>query len=255
MCIKVILYKKQFINLLLKIMRAFTLKVSLLSISFLVASFVLSASLAFAAPVNNWTPPSGPPLGNNTPSPINVSDAMQTKTGPLNLGGTLNVNGVTTINNNFKVNTGNVEIMGGGVASYFASFLRNTGFYGNGIFQIGNSGVPALGGSPKVSIFGGLQFMPTVFTDGPSDGTAVLAADAPDAGDVLTALDAQGNVGWRAASGGGGGGGTVLPTCTNNGDIIVFSTVLNAWQCSEMMTGAGLPNSSAKRNNRTNNVV
>ncbi len=67
---------------------------------FAATAFVLSALLAFASVAAAWTGPTATPPGNNTPAPLNVSNAGQEKVGGLllNTGGTAASSGLIVSN-------------------------------------------------------------------------------------------------------------------------------------------------------------
>jgi hypothetical protein len=181
-------------------MRAFLSKF-LLSIFIVIFSLPLSA----LAQENSWTPPSGPPLGNNTPAPINEGIFPQTKRGGLRL----------DTNTTF-------------IGSSFQNFLPS--FFLNGV-QIGGLANPVngLGGvGPTLSIFGNLKYTPTYQDGTPTD-------TQPQPGYVLTALDTEGNVGWVPASG--------LPNGGNQGDTLIWDSTCNCWTTGPG-GGASLPSAT-----------
>jgi hypothetical protein len=159
-------------------MRAFLSKF-LLSIFIVVFAFPVS----LLAQENSWTPPSGPPLGNNTPAPINEGIFPQTKRGGFRL-------------------DSNTLFPGASFQNFLPSFFMNN-------VQVGTAGE---GVGPTLSINGSLKFRPA-YVDGTSTDTQ------PQVGYVLTALDTEGTVGWVPAAGlpnGGNQGDTLIWDSTCN---------------------------------------
>lgn len=159
-------------------MRAFLSKF-LLSIFIVVFAFPVS----LLAQENSWTPPSGSPIGNNTPAPINEGIFPQTKRGGFRL-------------------DSNTLFPGASFQNFLPSFFMNN-------VQVGTAGE---GVGPTLSVNGSFKFRPA-YVDGTSTDTQ------PQVGYVLTALDTEGTVGWVPAAGlpnGGNQGDTLIWNSTCN---------------------------------------
>lgn len=182
-------------------MRAFLSKF-LLSIFIVIFSLPLSA----LAQENSWTPPSGPPLGNNTPAPINEGIFPQIKRGGLRL----------DTNDTFP---------GASFQTFLPSFFLNHVQIGRAANPFGNGGA-----GRNLTVNGSFKFKPLELDGQPTDSQ-------PQPGYVLTALDADGNVGWVPASG-GPGGGTSLPSATL-GQTMWYDG--NAWQATNQVLHGILP--------------
>jgi hypothetical protein len=188
-------------------MRAFLSKL------FLGVFIVLFAlPLGALAQTGNWTPPSGPPLGNNTPSPVNVGPMSQTKEGPFTSNTQTTLNGFTRIDvspnqpNNPSYNQ-------------FFNFLRT---YFLNDFTVGH---PNLIG-PNVSIIGQLKYKP-------ANSSGVVDTNQLAPGKVLTAVDSDGTIAWAPG----------LPNGGNNGDTLIWDETCNCWTVGPVTTtnGANLP--------------
>jgi hypothetical protein len=171
-------------------MRAFLSKILLIAFIFL---FATPTSL-FAQ--NNWVAPAGGPIGNNTPSPVNVGTQFQEKPGPLS------VYGVTS--KGYTLFDTNPAPSG---PSLFISLVRS--FFANDV----DFGVQGTAGT-NLNLFGNFRYLPT----NPEDGTP--ANGQPQPGYVLTALDTNGNTGWAPATGGADPCVPVLPTDCQTGTTL-----------------------------------
>ncbi|MEZ4103127.1 MAG: hypothetical protein R3B55_00970 [Candidatus Paceibacterota bacterium] len=153
---------------------------------FLLSIFIFVFAVPFSTfAQNDWTPPAGPPLGNNVPAPLNISDIDQIKLGGLRIGA-----------------DGSAHYLDNDL---FATF-KNAGFYND--VWVGSS----LFGS-ALNVFGKFKYKPAN-----QDGTLDASAQ-PQPGFVLTALDTQGNAGWSAPTGGPGGGSSPIRVTKANESI------------------------------------
>lgn len=188
--------------------------------NFLLSIFVI----VFAFPVStfaqfSWTPPAGPPVGNNTPSPVNVGPFEQWKAGPLKVGPNNPFSSTdTTLSAAGSVIFQPTQSIFGGIppgAQSFASFLPSASFTGSNRFQVGTS--DGTGGSPEILFNGRLKYIPRNPNGSP------IAGQQPQTGYVLRAIDSTGLVGWGPA------GGTTVPDGNNQGDILIWDASTNSW--------------------------
>ncbi len=192
--------------------------------NFLLATFIV----VFAVPQTllaqsyNWTPPTGAAFQNNTPSPINVSQFEQTKTGDLNLSQSLNVGPGTPNSTNGNVLSVNGQVIFSPTQNIFdgiqpnnqilASFLPKTAFFGSSTFMVGT--ITGLGGSPSILLSGKLKYTPRN-----PDGSLVTGQQ-PAVGRVLTVTDASGGLGYTDGG---------LPPGSTDGDILIWDETCNCW--------------------------
>lgn len=186
-----------------------------------VFGFVFSFSLVNAQV--NWVPPSGAPLGNNVPAPVNVGVSNQTKQGGLTLSGNL----ISDTSSLFKGTSIFEQRQGGGGNNFIASFI-DAGFYdnvyvGDGIFTY-----------PDFQIKGRLQYKP-INTNGTP--LSLLSEEEMVNGgfDRVLVGNTDGDARWADSS--ALGGGTVVPTpgnvpnCSSEGQILRWNNTTQAWQC------------------------
>lgn len=212
-------------------MRKFLSKVLLV-----VFIFVFAFPASLLAQNNSWVPPAGPPLQNNTPSPVNIGTQPQTKRGNLTIQGMFEGRGI----NSFRVNPTPTT-----PASFSAAF---TPFYFLDNVSIGNTTT-----FPTFDIYGTLKYKPPVLNIpndpmggqlggqlGGQDGEGPTTyTGAPETGYVLTSIDDEGTVSWRPG----------LPTGGANGDTLVWNETCNCWVIDNGGggggTGTGLPPAEA----------
>ena len=204
-------------------MRKFLSKVLLV-----VFIFVFAFPASLLAQNNSWVPPAGPPLQNNTPSPVNIGSQPQTKRGNLTIQGIFEGRGI----NAFRENT-----TGTTPSSFTAAF---TPFYFLNNVSVGNTTT-----FPTLDIYGTLKYKPPV-TNIPNDpmggqvggqlggqdgeGPTVYSGE-PETGYVLTSIDDQGTVSWRPG----------LPTGGADGDTLIWNETCNCWTTGTGGGDANLP--------------
>lgn len=199
--------------------------------SLVVLLFVLAFSVGQVSAQNvNWTPPTGAPLGNNVPPPVNVGPSGQTKTGSLYVEGNLGV--------------GNED--NGTYSGTFTS-ANDAYFMGTNIFTARNGQTPADGGNFLISFLTSVFYNDVLIGDSSGAYPASLSVEGQlkynqrdDNGNVINPLtpeevadggyenvligDGQGNVRWTEATNvGGGGTGINLPDGINPGDILIWN--------------------------------
>ncbi len=163
----------------------------------------------------SWQPPAGPPLGNNTPSPVNIGPQSQTKRGPLTIQGNFKGQGINIFESNPVP----------GIPALSGAF---TPFYFfNNVFV----GSPAEEIYPTVDIQGTLRYKPPAPATPPgSTGGQVggqlgtqdgqtLPDGQPESGYVLTSTDNLGTVSWRPG----------LPNGGADGNTLIWSETCNCW--------------------------
>lgn len=180
-------------------MRQFLSKVSLVAFIFLFA--IPTPILA-----QNWTPPAGPPLGNNTAAPVNVGSSPQTKSGRLTIDGGFASNNGSNLNGPTIFDVSPSQPDNSGYNLWF-NFIKS--YFLNDV-QVGNEG--SVG--PEVKFIGRLQYKPTN-----SNGVANDLANIPQPGKVLKATDTEGTIAW----------GTAIPDGVNTGDTLIWNDTCNCW--------------------------
>lgn len=179
-------------------MRAFISKLLLTAFIFL---FAIPTPLL----AQNWVAPAGAPTGNNAPSPINVGPQFQEKVGALSAYGVTS-KGFTLFDTNPAPNG----------SSLFVSLVRS--FFANDV----DFGVQGTAGT-NLNLFGNFRYLPT----NPEDGTP--GNNQPQPGYALTALDVNGNTGWRPG----------LPDGVNPGDTLIWDDTCNCWVTGPVTTTTG----------------
>ncbi len=154
----------------------------------------------YTALAQNWQPPTGAPPGNNTPAPVNVGNATQTKSGGLTVGGTLTGSSsiISDIASTLKGQSIFTNTATGSGNNFLVSFIKNY-FYSDTQF-----GQPTPIGYPdpvnptpvNVGVFGRLNYQTA-----DDNGNPIPV----QAGSVLSS-DASGNASWVDPSTLGGGG-------------------------------------------------
>ncbi len=185
---------------------------------FLSKVFLVAFIFVFAIPApllaQNWTPPTQPAVGGNTPSPINVSEFAQTKRGRLTVdgeGSNTSLPGLTSRSSSLLRGTSVFDVgdmLGGSpgpnmmlswVKSYFMSNVT-----------VGSQGTVG----PEIRLNGQLYYKPLAL-----DGT--ISGNQPAQGALLSIIDANGKVGYT-------------PVPANDGDTLIWDSTCNCW-----ITGPG----------------
>lgn len=209
----------------------------------LVVALVLFMAQTASAQTINWAPPSGPPLGNNVPAPINVGDASQVKTGSLSVGEADSGVFATENESHFRGLTMFEDRSNGNGSNFLVSFIAshflNDVTFGNSVANV----------YPDVAISGRFQYLPRLSNGGIIH--TMTAEEAVNGGfDRALLTDEDGNVRWTTLSelstligGGGGGGGIGLPLNCADNQIAQYDLGTSTWGCADLIGGGGtLPN-------------
>lgn len=210
--------------------------------------FLMLAGSANAQSIN-WTPPSGPPLGNNVPAPVNVGDIFQTKIGGLGVENTVHVGRLddgqvgdffSHENSYLYGMTAFQDRTDGSGPNFLVSFLQS--FFFDDV-HVGDASYPV-----DLAVNGGFKFLP-------QDDNGNPIPYQP--GNVLTVDDA-GNASWSDSSGlptcevgqipeyqqidddnyAWGCANAPLPVCAD-GQVLTYDTGLSQWACTDISTLGG----------------
>ncbi len=211
--------------------------------------FLMLAGSANAQSIN-WTPPSGPPLGNNVPAPVNVGDIFQTKIGGLGVENTVHVGRLddgqvgdffSHENSYLYGMTAFQDRTDGSGPNFLVSFLQS--FFFDDV-HVGDASYPT-----NLSVDGGFRFSPK-----DSNGNPIPYQP----GYVLT-VDDSGNASWTDSSGlpscevgqipeyqqidddnyAWGCASVPLPPVCADGQVLTYDTGMSQWACTDVSTLGG----------------
>lgn len=185
--------------------------------------FVASLSIVsmmfgpYVALAQNWTPPTQMPTGGNVPSPVNVGSLLQTKVGPLTIGGEF-ISSIKT-----KLSGDTVIQPDSGNAGIMVNFL-NSFFYGN--VSVGD-GTPFNGSGNEIpadlSVYGKFKYQTADNNGNPE----------PVYPGYVLATNDEGFTEWvdpATLPGGGGGNDARLPSGTTQGETLYWDTATSKWK-------------------------